>query len=78
MDNKVNNEFKRWLNLGKISKHLRVSKDTVRAWIRKKAIPKHKVGKQYKFKISEVDAWIGDGESSNVYLNKSIECRGVI
>lgn len=59
------NEVERWLNLEEISKHLGVSKDTIRAWIRKDTIPHHKVGRQYKFRVSEVDAWIESGESAD-------------
>lgn len=58
-------EPEHWLNLEEISKHLGVSRDTVRAWIKKGAIPNHKVGRQYKFKISEVDAWVESGDSAD-------------
>lgn len=58
-------EPERWQSLEEISKHLGVSKDTIRGWIKKGTIPNHKVGRQYKFKISEVDAWIHSGESAD-------------
>lgn len=59
------NEVERWQSLEEISIHLGVSKDTIRAWIKKGTIPFHKVGRQYKFRISEVDAWIESGESAD-------------
>ena len=59
------NEPERWLSLEEISNHLGVSKDTIRGWIKKQTIPYHKVGRQYKFRISEVDAWVESGESAN-------------
>lgn len=65
MGNLESNEVERWLNLEEISKHLGVSKDTIRAWIRKDTIPHHKVGRQYKFRVSEVDAWIESGKSAD-------------
>ena len=52
------NEVERWQSLEEISKHLGVSKDTIRLWIKKETIPFHKIGRQYKFRISEVDAWV--------------------
>ena len=55
----------RWLNLEEISIHLGVSKDTIRSWIKKDTIPFHKVGRQYKFRVSEVDAWVESGQSAN-------------
>ena len=56
--------FERWLSLEEISKHVGCSKDTIRTWIKKETIPFHKVGRQYKFRLSEVNAWIESGESA--------------
>lgn len=58
-------EVERWLSVEEISKHLGISKDTIRLWIKKEAIPYHKVGRQYKFKVSEVDEWVQSGESAD-------------
>lgn len=58
-------EIERWLSLDEISKHLGVSKDTIRAWIKKGTIPYHKIGRQYKFRLTEVNAWVESGESAN-------------
>lgn len=64
--NKVNKlETERWLSLEEIANHIGCSKDTIRAWIKKETIPYHKVGRQFKFKISEVDEWIQSGKSAN-------------
>ena len=59
------NDVERWLSLEEISKHVGCSKDTIRAWIKKDTIPFHKVGRQYKFRLSEVDAWIESGSSAD-------------
>lgn len=64
-NNAVNNELERWSSLDEVSKHLGVSKDTIRAWIKKDTIPHYKVGRQYKFKLSEVDTWIESGKSAD-------------
>lgn len=58
-------EVERWLSLEEISKHIGVSKDTIRSWIKKETIPFHKIGRQYKFRLSEVDAWVESGESAD-------------
>lgn len=58
-------EIERWVGLEEIATHLDISKDTVRAWIKKETIPYHKVGRQYKFRISEVDAWVESGKSAD-------------
>lgn len=59
------NDVERWLSLEEISQHLGVSKDTIRIWIKKDTIPFHKIGRQYKFRISEVDAWVESGQSAH-------------
>jgi len=48
----------RWYSLEEIAEHLGVSKDTVHRWIRHRRMPAHKVGHLWKFKVSEVDAWV--------------------
>lgn len=53
----------RWLSLEEIAEHLGVSRDTIYRWIAKKRMPAHRVGKLWKFKISEVDEWVMGGES---------------
>ena len=65
------NEPEKWSSLEEIAVHLGVSKDTIRNWIKKRAIPFCRIGKQYKFKISEVDAWVSSGKSANV--NNGVE-----
>jgi len=52
----------KWVNLEDIALHLSVSKDTIRAWIKKGTIPYTRAGKQYKFKISEVDEYLRKGK----------------
>jgi len=59
-------EPEKWSNLEEIADHLGVSKDTIRNWIKKEAIPYYRVGKQYKFKISEVDEWVESGKSAEI------------
>jgi excisionase family DNA binding protein len=67
------NDIERWYSLEEISNHLGVSKDTIRAWIRKETIPFYKVGRQYKFKVSEVDAWVESGQSAEADKNNTVE-----
>lgn len=58
-------EVERWVSLEDIAGHLDVSKDTIRVWIKKGTIPHHRIGRQYKFRVSEVDAWVESGESAD-------------
>ena len=53
-----------WVNLEEVSEYLGVNKDTVRNWIKKTDIPAHKIGRQWKFKLSEIDEWVKSGNSA--------------
>ena len=54
----------RWSSLEEVAEYLGVNKDTVRNWIKKKNIPAHKIGKLWKFRISEIDEWVKSGKSA--------------
>ena len=60
-EDKNNVAPEKWVNLEDIAVHLSVSIDTVRTWVRSGKIPVYRVGKRYKFKISEVDEWVRRG-----------------
>ncbi|HPA82483.1 MAG TPA: helix-turn-helix domain-containing protein [Thermoanaerobaculales bacterium] len=51
----------RWLSVDEIAKYLGVSRDTVYAWVSKKDMPGHRVGRLWKFKTDEVDGWVREG-----------------
>ncbi|NLB56015.1 MAG: helix-turn-helix domain-containing protein [Lentisphaerae bacterium] len=62
----MSNEPEKWSSLEEIADHLGVSKDTIRNWIKKDVIPHRRIGKQFKFKISEVDEWVDSGKSAEI------------
>lgn len=55
-------EQEAWASVDDVAKHLGIVKDTVYRWIESKGMPAHKVGRLWKFKLSQVDAWIEAGE----------------
>lgn len=55
----------KWSSLEEIAEHIGVSKDTIYRWIAKKQMPAHKIGKLWKFKISEVDGWVINGDAAD-------------
>lgn len=54
----------RWLSVDEIAAHLGVNPDTVYKWIERKDMPAHKAGRLWKFKVSEVDAWVQSGKAA--------------
>ena len=53
-----------WVGITEAAKHLGVTTDTIRNWIKKTDIPAHRVGKLWKFKLSELDEWVTSGKSA--------------
>lgn len=44
--------------------HLGVSPDAIYKWLPRKHMPAHKVGRLWKFLMSEVDAWVKAGRAA--------------
>lgn len=68
MDKKDNLE--KWSTLREIQEYLGIGRETVLQWIAKRNMPAYKVGRLWKFKISEVDKWIRSGEAGEGILTK--------
>jgi len=47
-----------WVSVEEIASHLGVAKDSVYRWIETKGLPAHRMGRLWKFRISEVDDWV--------------------
>ncbi len=58
-------ETERLYSVEEVADHLNVSQDTIRAWIKKDVIPFYKVGRRYKFNMSEIDEWVKSGKSAD-------------
>jgi excisionase family DNA binding protein len=51
----------RWLSVDEICKYLGIGKDNVYKWIDKHGMPAHRMGRLWKFKKEQVDAWVEAG-----------------
>lgn len=47
-----------WVSVERVAIHLGVAKDTVYRWIDSKGLPAHRIGRLWKFKLSDVDDWV--------------------
>ena len=50
-----------WVSVEQIAEHLGVTRDSIYRWIESKGLPAHRIGRLWKFKISEVDDWVRVG-----------------
>ena len=61
----MDNNLERWYSMKEIMEYLGVSRDTVLDWIERREMPAAKIGRLWKFKISEVDAWMKSGVAAD-------------
>ena len=50
-----------WVSVDQIAEHLGVTRDSIYRWIDRKGLPAHRVGRLWKFQVSEVDVWVRAG-----------------
>lgn len=50
-----------WSSVDEVAKHLGVAPDSIYRWIEARGMPAHKIGRLWKFKLSEVDEWVRAG-----------------
>lgn len=55
-----------WVSIAEIAQHLGVHSESVRRWVKGSGMPAAKIGKVWRFKATEVDAWARAGKSSNL------------
>ncbi len=48
----------RWVGVDDVAAHLGVAKDSVYRWINERRLPAHRVGRLFRFKLSEIDEWV--------------------
>lgn len=60
-----------WVTAIDVARHLGVVKDTVYRWRERKGLPAHKIGRLWKFQLSEVDEWVRAGGADEDKTNDS-------
>lgn len=51
----------RWVTVDEVATHLGVTRDTVYRWMERKSLPAQRLGRVWRFKISEIDDWVRSG-----------------
>lgn len=57
--------IEKWVTLKEVQSYLGVGRETILSWIAKRNMPAYKVGRLWKFKLSEVDDWIRSGGAAD-------------
>ena len=65
-----NNKIECWCSMNEIAEYLGITRDTALTWIEKRGMPGVKVGRTWKFKISEIDAWMNKNNRVNDINNE--------
>lgn len=52
------------MSVEEIAIYLGISRDTVYTWLTNKSMPGHRIGRLWKFKAAEIDAWVRHGGAS--------------
>lgn len=61
----MNENKERWINIEEVAEYIGVSPVTVRYWLRSgKNLPGKRVGRQWRFRIKDIDEWIKSGKSN--------------
>jgi excisionase family DNA binding protein len=55
----------RWVDIEGVAVHLGVTKDSLYRWTKKPGFPVHRVGRLFRFKLSEVDVWVKSGQAAD-------------
>lgn len=59
-----NTTIEKWVTLKDVQEYLGVGRETILQWIAKRNMPAYKVGRLWKFKLTEVDDWIRTGDAA--------------
>jgi len=60
-----------WVSVDQVAEHLDVVRDSVYRWIEAKGLPAHRIGRLWKFKLSEVDDWVRAGGAQDDDVKRS-------
>ena len=55
--------LERWYSMNEVCEYIGITRDTCLTWIEKHGMPAVKIGRTWKFKISEIDEWMHSGKT---------------
>ena len=55
----------KWVDTKTVAEYLHVNKQTAFTWIAQKKLPAVRLGKSWRFRLSEIDAWLRPGDTTD-------------
>lgn len=55
-------KIEKWVGIKETQEYLGVGRETILNWIAKRNLPAHKIGKLWRFRLSEIDEWVINSE----------------
>jgi len=65
-----------WVSVDHTANHLGIRKETLYRWIERRALPAFRLGRHWKFKLSEVDAWVRAGGAAPTAADRETTSLG--
>lgn len=57
-------DSERWVTVDDVAAHLGVTRDSIYRWMNSKNLPAHRVGRAWRFRLSEIDEWVRSGRGA--------------
>src|SRR4051794_17220819 len=54
-------DSERWVTVDDVAAHLGVTRDSIYRWMNSKDLPAHRLGRAWRFRLSEIDEWVRSG-----------------
>ena len=58
-----------WVGVEEVAAHLRVAQASIYRWVESQGFPAPRVGRLFRFKLSEVDEWVKDSGADDSDTN---------
>ena len=72
------NTIDKWISVYGAAEYLDVSSVTIYRWLEKGRIPAHRVGKQWRFKLSEIDEWVRSGNAAEQVADQGVKVADLV
>lgn len=74
----MDKNIEKWSTMKDVQDYLGVGRESIMQWINKRNMPAYKVGRLWKFKLSEVDEWIRSGGAAEESGEKNDQSDGPV